>query len=135
MRGPGEQVASADGQNCAAIKSSTVRLACFDSLSKQSTTRRTSGETKAAIADVLKTLRKLDSATSIGINIRDYSVLVRDSSADIQEDLRQVPDGDFKDKATEATQANIDANTLWARSFSDEYVENSRSMRAGVSAR
>jgi hypothetical protein len=112
---------ASDASNCAEIKQSAKRLACFDAQAKQPTPIRVQPEVKTAVGSILKTLRKMDSATSIGINMRDYAALVRDSSADIDEELRSVPDGDFKDAALQAKQAYIDANTLWSSSFTLEF--------------
>ena len=110
-----------DAQNCAEIKQSAKRLACFDAQGKQPAPIRVQPEVKAAVSSVLKTLRKMNSDTSIGINMRDYAALVRDSSADIDEGLRSVPDGGFKAAALQAKQAYIDANTLWSSCFTLEF--------------
>jgi len=75
-----------------------------------------------AAESVMKALRRLESATEIGITLRDYSQLLVTETANIDEGLRSVPDGPFKNAVMKSRQAYIDARVLWSLSIVSTYV-------------
>src|SRR5262249_44123796 len=68
---------------------------------------------KTAARDALKALRKMAGATEIGINFQEYGSRVIDAKADVEEGLRQIPDGDLKTEISLAMDAYADAAKAW----------------------
>jgi hypothetical protein len=76
-------------------------------------TVRLSPQAKTAARDALKALRKMAGATEIGINFQEYGSRVIDAKADVEEGLRQIPDGDLKTEISLAMDAYADAAKAW----------------------
>lgn len=76
----------------------------------------------AAADSIMRSLRRLNSATSVGITMRDYSQLVVTESAIIDEALRSVPRGPFEDHVRRARDAYIDARKVWSEAFDSTYA-------------
>ena len=74
---------------------------------------RLSPQAKAAARDALKALRKMAGATEIGINFQEYGSRVIDAKADVEEGLRQLPDGELKTEISLAMEAYADAGMAW----------------------
>lgn len=70
-----------------------------------------------AAQDALKSLRRLHAAATIGVTSHDYHDRLIDTSADVAEDLRQVPQdpGPVYKNISDAMQAYVDASTLWEK--------------------
>lgn len=113
-------VVAADS-DCAVIKSDKKRLECFDAASrsaKAAATQTLSTQTSLA----LKALRKINSATEIGVSMRDYGQLLIEQISTIDEALRGMPNSELKDAITKSREAYVDAKTLWSNMYSSEYV-------------
>jgi hypothetical protein len=76
----------------------------------------------AAAEEAMKALRRLASAATVGINLRDYSQLVVTESANVDEALRRVPEGPFRDAVLRSRQAYIDAREVWSASITWHYA-------------
>jgi hypothetical protein len=70
-------------------------------------------QAKTAARDALKALRKMAGATEIGINLQEYGSRIIDAKADVEEALRQLPDGDLKLEISLAMDAYADASKGW----------------------
>lgn len=66
-----------------------------------------------AVANALKSLRKLAAATEVGVNFQDYSSRLIDVKAEVNEVLPQIADGYVKDEIKLAMDAYADAGTAW----------------------
>jgi hypothetical protein len=67
----------------------------------------------AAVRDALKALRKMAGATEIGITFQEYGSRVIDAKADVEEALRQLPEGELKTEIALAMDAYADASKAW----------------------
>ena len=67
----------------------------------------------AAVSDALKALRKMAGATEIGISFQEYGSRVIDAKADVEEALRQLPEGELKTEIALAMDAYADASKAW----------------------
>ena len=67
----------------------------------------------AAVRDALKALRKMAGATEIGISFQEYGSRVIDAKADVEEALRQLPEGELKTEIALAMDAYADASKAW----------------------
>jgi len=74
---------------------------------------RLTPQAKAAAREALKALRKMAGATEIGINFQEYGSRVIDAKADVEEGLRQLPDGELKTEISLAMEAYADAAKAW----------------------
>ena len=72
---------------------------------------------KSAASTALKSLRKLGAATEIGVSAPDYQNRLIDAKADVNEALRNLPDGKLKINIDDAMQAYVDASTFWNESL------------------
>ena len=77
----------------------------------------------SAADSIMRSLRRLNSATSVGITMRDYSQLVVTESAVIDEAMRSVPRGPFEDHVRRARDAYIDARKVWSEAFESTYAD------------
>jgi hypothetical protein len=116
--------ATAGATDCSKIKAEKSRLQCYDANARATATAHSSSEEKgkAQIEQALKALRKISSATSMGISQRDYSQLVAEQAFVIDEALREAPDSAVKSAIAQSKDAYIDARTLWGDMYSMGYV-------------
>ena len=80
----------------------------------------------SAAESVMKALRRLGSATEVGITFRDYGQLLVTELANIDEGMRSVPDGPFKEAVLKSRQAYLDAREMWSDSIQGTYVSTFR---------
>jgi hypothetical protein len=66
-----------------------------------------------AAQNSLKLLRKMASATEVGINFQEYGKRVIDLKADVDEELAQLPESELKQEIKLAAEAYVDAGTAW----------------------
>lgn len=118
--------ASADEliQACEKLKRADDRATCLKEAVRASagapaTSRPQSrkGVVTASADAIMKSLRRLANATSVGINLRDYSQMVVVESALINEELRGIPRGPFEDHVRRARDTYLDAREVWSKSI------------------
>lgn len=68
---------------------------------------------QAMAAESLKALRKISAATEVGINFRDYGLLVVDAKAAVNDATVNISDNALKTELYQAIQAYADALTAW----------------------
>lgn len=68
---------------------------------------------KAADFAALKSLRRLQAATEVGVSYVDYSSRLIDVKADVSDNLDNLPNGQLKQKLNAAMDAYADARTAW----------------------
>jgi len=68
---------------------------------------------KSAAADAIKALGRVEAAVQVGVNFQQYSQLVIDAKAVVNEAERTLPAGEMRNNLTEATDAYKDAATVW----------------------
>ncbi|MDX6498994.1 MAG: hypothetical protein QOG23_2254 [Blastocatellia bacterium] len=78
-------------------------VACSDNSAKQ----------KAVATDALKALRKMDTATDVGVSYMQYGPMLIEAKTSVNDALSGLPDGQLKDELNAAIEAYSDANTLW----------------------
>lgn len=66
-----------------------------------------------AAQNALRTLRRMTSATEVGINFQEYSTRLIDLKADVDEELSQLSVNDLKQEIKLALEAYVDAGTAW----------------------
>ena len=66
-----------------------------------------------AAVDAVKSLRRMKSATDVGINYQQYSSRIIDLKGDVDEAIAQLSDRELKTELTLAMEAYQDALTLW----------------------
>jgi hypothetical protein len=81
-----------------------------------------SPQAKVAANDALKALRKMASATEIGINFQEYGTRAIDAKADVDEALRQLPDGELKTEIGLAIEAYADAGRAWNKMLRYDFM-------------
>ena len=69
---------------------------------------------KTALLSALKSLRKLQTATEVGLSLDAYRTRLIDAKADIEENLIGVPNCEAKKHITRALDAYQDASVAWA---------------------
>jgi hypothetical protein len=67
----------------------------------------------AAALEALKALRKMAGATEIGISFQEYGSRMIDAKADVEEALRQLPEGELRTEIALAMDAYADASKAW----------------------
>jgi hypothetical protein len=65
------------------------------------------------VEQALRGLRKLAGAVEVGVNHLQYSALVIDAKAPVDEALASLPDGELKEQLKAAMDAYTDAGTVW----------------------
>ncbi len=65
-----------------------------------------------AAVEAIRLLRRMSSATEMGITFRDYSSRMIDLNADVQELLAQLPEGELKNEIRLSLEAFVDANAI-----------------------
>src|SRR5207249_11501881 len=68
---------------------------------------------KAAAADAIKALARVEAAVQVGVNFQKYMELVIDAKAAVNEADRVVPSGDILTELSGAMEAYSDAGTVW----------------------
>ena len=63
--------------------------------------------------NALKSLRKMSSATKVGISQREYSSRLIDLQAEVDENLRDISEGELKQEIKLALETYADASTAW----------------------
>jgi hypothetical protein len=71
------------------------------------------GNPKAALADALKALGRIEAATQVGVNYQKYSQLVLDAQATVNDAQRTLPRGELSRAITDALDAYKDADRIW----------------------
>ena len=66
-----------------------------------------------AVVDAIKSLRRMESATEIGISNQEYSSRMIDLKGDVDEALAQLPEGELRKELTLAIEAYTDALVVW----------------------
>jgi hypothetical protein len=72
-----------------------------------------SSKQQAAVDEALKALKKVDAATSVGVNYQQYGSLVIDAKASVNEASALLPDGELKKELAAAMEAYADAADAW----------------------
>lgn len=67
----------------------------------------------AQVQEALKALRKLNSATSVGISLMQYGQLLVDAKASLDEALATMPVGELRNELALSMQAYVDAKEVW----------------------
>jgi hypothetical protein len=70
---------------------------------------------KAAAADAIKALGRIDAAVEVGVTYQQYGQLVIDAKAVVNETARVLPQGKMLTNLTETMDAYKDAGTIWNR--------------------
>lgn len=68
---------------------------------------------RAAVANALKALGRVDAAVEVGVNYVRYSELVIDAKAEVNEASQILPRGELLTNLSEAMDAYRDAGTVW----------------------
>ena len=95
---------------CACV---TLHLACGNAAEKAPAAEKR----LTAVAEAVKALRKVEAATQVGSTQQQYSQLVIDAKAQVNEASRLLPEGELKSELGRAVDAYADAVALW-----DQYV-------------
>lgn len=127
---------------CLAIKDSKQRLSCYDKAapevnkqlvelaeSRASLINKRNADEDAAlkeqqklVKETLRELRKLSTATEVGLSKVEYSRRVLDVASNVQLNLPEIKNAAVRDKFKEALKAFTDANDFWEGMFRREYV-------------
>ncbi len=74
-----------------------------------------------SLITAMKELRKMQSATEVGISFQEYSSRLIDLKASVDEALRQISDSDLKRELRFAVEAYADGLDLWNRQLHTRY--------------
>ena len=85
-----------------------------------STDAQLSESQRASANQALKALRKLETATEVGLNRASYGERLIDTKTDVQENLRALPEGELRKEIGLAMEAYADARTAWDRTLETE---------------
>ncbi len=121
--------------DCSGIKNDKKRLECYDKLSAAtsaqtkfheaaSPTNALKPDQKSATEDAIRAIRKMASATEVGISLREYGSRVIDMAAATDDALLNIPDSQLKSKILDAKKAYVDARQLWTAMFNTKYVSS-----------
>src|SRR5215213_5897598 len=72
-----------------------------------------SSKQKAAAANALKALQKLNAATEIGVNYQSYQLLLIEAKTQVNEAESVLSDGELKSELSAAMDAYADAGDAW----------------------
>ena len=113
-----------DLKGCAAISNKAQRLAAYDHLALVQRTEEASfsPEGRKAAQDALKAIRKVQTATSVGINKVEYSRQVIEMAQTVQELALSIPEGVLKQLILESSAQYVEAQNVWDSCFQWEYV-------------
>lgn len=87
------------------------------SKSRNAASKTRGGLTQAqneAVETALKSLRKLQAATEVGVSLTSYQNRLIDTKADVDEALRSIPPGSISNAIQTAMQSYQDASTFWS---------------------
>ncbi len=85
-------------------------------------TANLSPELISEVKGSLKKLRKLAAATEVGVNFDQYSALVIEAKAEIEENLDSLPDSALKDELRFALGAFVDAKLIWNEATRYDFI-------------
>lgn len=68
---------------------------------------------RAAAEAALKTLRRMGSATEVGLTLSEYNTRLIDLKADVDEQISLIPEGELKTEIQLAVEAYVDAQNAW----------------------
>ena len=88
-----------------------------------STDAQLSQTQRSSANQALKSLRKLEAATEVGLTSSTYSERLIDTKADVQENLRVLPESLLKKEISLSLEAYIDARTAWDTFIEIPYYE------------
>jgi hypothetical protein len=80
-------------------------------------------ESSEAAKEVIKALRKLNSATSVGVNFSEYGRRLIDAKEVLDENLPRIPEGKLKDEINGAAQEYQLAASVW-QTINDEMLHD-----------
>lgn len=66
------------------------------------------------VNDAYKALMKIDAATQVGVNFQQYSQLLIDAKAKVNEAVGKFPDGELKAEFNSTMEAYYDAGQIWS---------------------
>ena len=73
-------------------------------------------------SSAIRALRKLAGATEVGISFREYGSRVIDVKADVDESIRELPEGDLRNEIRLAMEAYADAAQAWNEMTRHEFM-------------
>ena len=79
--------------------------------------QRAEERSKAAAANALKSLRKIEAATQVGVNRMQYGPLLIEAKATLNEANAFMIDGDIKRDLNAAMEAFTDASGVWQQEY------------------
>lgn len=79
-------------------------------------------ESMTAIKNVFKSLRKIKTATEVGINFSLYGEKVVETTGEVGEYMLNIPDSDLKNELQKSMDAYSDALSIWNDCFQYEYL-------------
>lgn len=122
-----EGIQMAVAGNTLIVKWGDIAKVVFTDVVVELPTPKVTAETKSAdaVANALKALRKLSSATEVGINFRDYGSRVVDVKTELNELLPTITEGRTKEAIQSAMSAYQDAGTLWNGYIQSTYFSTS----------
>lgn len=88
-------------------------------------------EQKAAAANALKALRKLKSATEVGVSLEAYQERLIDTKSEVDEHVRSLPLGILRARIREAMGDFLDASTVWNEGVRYRYKFSLRKAQTG----
>lgn len=114
-----------DLQECASIKDDRLRLASYDkfALAQKTAAAAFRPEERQSAEICLKSLRKLQTATKIGLNKAEYGRQVIEMAQAVDEAISQLSNSSLRQLIKEARDDYAEAQTAWDFSFQAEYVE------------
>ena len=77
-----------------------------------------SSKQKTAADNALKSLKKIEAATQVGVNYQQYGQLVIDAKAQVNEAASVLPDRDLKKELNATMEAYTDASQAWSTKVS-----------------
>ena len=79
-------------------------------------------EQQTLVKVTLKEIKKLNTATKVGINRDEYSRRVLDVASNVQSNLDEIKNTSVRKQLKSALQAYVDANDYWGRMYNLQYV-------------
>src|SRR5207253_2435051 len=86
---------------------------------------------KAAAADAIKALGRIEAAVEVGVNHQQYGQLVIDAKAVVNEAERTLPSGELLTALTETIDAYRDAGTVWSHKIRFDHLGLSKEFGHG----
>jgi hypothetical protein len=74
-----------------------------------------SSKQESAASDALKSLRKVEAATQVGVSYMQYNSQLIEAQTQVNEASRELPDGDLKREIQATMEAYTDAGRVWNR--------------------